>query len=250
MNKSAGRVIDIITLLASYTEPVSLTDIATSLCIPPSSTFALLETLIEKKVIYKIENKFILSFFLYSISLSSSLKSGLINKTRPLLVELHNELKTTILLGIADPPYILYIDKISSLYARKSAELGSKRLMYQTGLGKAILATYDLSYIKQIIKNYPPIKKTPFTKVNLNELIHEATLTKTRGFAIDQQEDNIDLCCIACPIYFGNKQKGAISASFRKDDFSFRKINKISPLVYSTALQISQIFGYTKNKLF
>lgn len=159
MNKSATRTIDIILLLSNYTEPLTLSDIAKSLNLPMSSTFELLETLVSKKVISKVNNKFMLSFFLYGICLSAPIKIGLFNKTRPLLVELHKHLKTTILLGVANSAYILYVDKISSPLARKSAELGSRRLMYQTGLGKAILAKYNVDYIKDLVKQFPPIKK-------------------------------------------------------------------------------------------
>ena len=61
----------------------------------------------------------------------------------------------------------------------------------------------------------PLVKRTPRTVVAARPLTRELTLTRERGYALDCEENEAGVNCIAFPIFIrsGGRPRGAISVS-------------------------------------
>jgi len=97
---------------------------------------------------------------------------------------------------------------------RMFAKEGSRGEAYCTGSGKALLANLEENQILEYIKT---IKLENFTKNTITKpenLIKELKTIKKQGYALDLEEKEIGVRCVAAPLFDGNHRlMGAISVS-------------------------------------
>ena len=80
-----------------------------------------------------------------------------------------------------------------------SETIGQSYGCYYSGVGKALLAfSDDLDYRKIMQANIE--QYTPYTITDNKAFIEEIEKVKEQGYAIDNQEQEPGLCCIACPV--------------------------------------------------
>ncbi|HIE37629.1 MAG TPA: IclR family transcriptional regulator, partial [Anaerolineae bacterium] len=112
-------------------------------------------------------------------------------------------------------PEILYIDKIEThrslpLYSR----IGRKAPIYCTGLGKALLAFSPPERIRLILDQ---VDLRPYTRNTITErevLLRELQKIREKGYAVDREEHEEGISCIAAPIFdFCNEPIAAISVT-------------------------------------
>jgi DNA-binding IclR family transcriptional regulator len=106
----------------------------------------------------------------------------------------------TVQLAILDHLTVLYIRIRESRQAiRLSSGLGSRAPAHCTGVGKALLAFQSAEVVQQVIDN--GLKRyTENTIVEPDKLRAELASIRARGYAIDDEEIEIGLRCVAAPI--------------------------------------------------
>ena len=74
---------------------------------------------------------------------------------------------------------------------------------------------------------------------------------KSRGYSIDNREDNTEMYCMGAAIYnqWGNPV-ASISVASLYNSMSEERKNSISTALTETAMQISRKLGYTGSKLY
>jgi DNA-binding IclR family transcriptional regulator len=115
---------------------------------------------------------------------------------------------------------------------------------YCTGVGKALLAFQRPEVIERVIatglKSY-----TPTTLCTPQALRAELAAVRERGYAIDNEEHQIWVRCIAAPIRNASGHVFAsISITGSADRMTDAKIDSLAPLVVQTAASISRQIGY------
>ena len=165
INKSAARTIDIIELFSKKGKPLTLTEISKTLGIPKTSAFDIIYTLLEKNIL-EYENEkfktFQLGLKLFEVTLLALGKTDLHRVARPYLDQLIEKTGETVYLAVENNGEVVYLDKAEGAFAvRFAAELGTRRPIYCTGLGKSILASYTDAKVREIIKGN---RLTPITE--------------------------------------------------------------------------------------
>ena len=110
---------------------------------------------------------------------------------------------------------------------------------YCTGTGKAILACLPDKHVKDLIGQNLE-KYTSKTITDLDQMIEELDLIRSRGFAIDNEERQYGIKCVSVAIYHKSKVIGAISVTGAKERFSESRIIILADLVKDAAYFISQ----------
>ena len=145
---------------------------------------------------------------------------------------------------------VIYIDKLVNYDMQiASSQVGRRAPMYCTGVGKAILAYVGDEYLNKYVF-YKQLKKITKNTISTHErLIEELQIIRSRGYAVDDEEIEIGLRCVAAPI-FNNKAYPiaavSVSASYRKVNDSM--IENISKDVKLCAQKISERIGYSINR--
>jgi DNA-binding IclR family transcriptional regulator len=254
MNKTASRVLDILSLFASENEPISVSRISQELNAPKSSTYEILETMVMKEFLDFDPNikKYKPGIKLFEVGTSSLSNTDLIKDTRPYLENLVKRTGETAFLSVPSGQEIVYLDKVEGLSSvRTTASLGTRLPMYLTGLGKAILAAYPNEKIAEVTKDikYEPVNENSIK--NFNSLMQNIKQTRERGYAIDNREREEDIYCIAVPIYdYSNQPIAAISVAGLVTRMQEENAKEYSVYLVNSAMELSRRFGYKESKLY
>lgn len=244
--KSAERVLKIFNLLAENPMGLTCKEISKKLGYAASSTFELLKTLEENRYLLIKENK---KYFLGTIliRLGNVVSENLDFKKiiKPHLLEIMDTFLETTFLGMLTENNIIYIDKVqSSQTISTNANVGSIKPAYCTGLGKIILACMEEDELNKLLNTIKFEKYTKNTIINEEKLRKELKKYKKEGYAIDNEEIEEGLWCLAVPIYdSSSKVKMAISISGPKERMLSKK-EKIKEVMLRKSKEISKLLGY------
>ncbi len=163
----------------------------------------------------------------------------------PHLQTLVAETGESVFLAVLDDDEVVYLLKQEGQHAiRTTAILGSRRPVHCTALGKSFLATMSPSEVRTLLerKGMPAI--TAHTITDLNHLWEELAQVRLRGYAVDREEIEDGLMCLAAPIR--NHQGQTIAAISMAGP-----VARVLPYeeqygrrVTATAQEISLAFGY------
>src|SRR5258705_153274 len=163
-------------------------------------------------------------------------------------VQIHSlaeETGETVQLAILDHLSVLYIRIRESKQAvRMSSGLGSRAPAHCTSVGKALLAYQPPEVIQQVIDN--GLKR--YTEHTITEgaaLIEELATVRQKGYAIDDEEIEVGLRCVAAPIRDHTGQvTAAISVAAPVQRMTKKNIQATIPSVVAAAEAISRRLGY------
>jgi DNA-binding IclR family transcriptional regulator len=120
--------------------------------------------------------------------------------------------------------------------------------VYCTGVGKAFLAFQDEATIAKIIGDGLPVR-TPNTLTEAAALGEDLRLTLERGYAIDNEENEPHVRCVAAPIRDSNGRViAAISVSGPEARMPMPRIEGLAPVVKETADSISLELGWNQRR--
>jgi IclR family KDG regulon transcriptional repressor len=151
----------------------------------------------------------------------------------------------TVQLAILDHLSVLYIRIRESRQAvRMSSGLGSRAPAHCTGVGKALIAYQPPDVVQQVIDN-GLTRYTEHTITDPAALIEELATIRQKGYAIDDEEIEVGLRCIAAPIRDHTGQvTAAISVAAPVQRMTKKNVQTTIPSVVSAAEAISRRLGY------
>jgi IclR family acetate operon transcriptional repressor len=121
---------------------------------------------------------------------------------KPHLDRLRAEFGETINLGLMDSGHVVYVAMAESSRPglRMASRVGTHGCLHSTAMGKAILAFLPDAERNQLLTMLPRPRVTPSTLVDIHDLRRELEQTRERGYAIDNEENEVGARCIGVPI--------------------------------------------------
>ncbi|RKR87094.1 IclR family transcriptional regulator [Micromonospora pisi] len=171
-------------------------------------------------------------------------EDGLRAAARPYLVDLVELSGETVHLGVPVGNRIVYVDKVESAKSvRLVSRIGSRVAMHSTAMGKAVLAVLDERRRAEILAAGLPAR-TGRTLTGA-ALLAELDLVRTRGFAIDDEENEEGVRCFGLPIMsVAGEPVGAFSVSAPAHRFSIDDCHRLAPAALAMAVNIGRRLGY------
>lgn len=217
----ADRVLAALRLLAEYREGASLTVLARRLNSPKSSVHRALAALRRAGFVeqdgeerYRLSYDFVRLVFSYYEGIDS------VVRVKPLLEDLANLFGETCHYAILQAPDIVYHAKVQALDARYqlTSSVGGRNPAYRTGVGKALLAYAlpDRTAVLDYVRDHGPLAATtPHTIRTAQALDEELARIREVGYALDREENELGIVCIAVPLFLtsGVRPDGAISVT-------------------------------------
>jgi DNA-binding IclR family transcriptional regulator len=169
----------------------------------------------------------------------------LVNVAQEQMEALTAETEETTFLAIRNDMHAVYVDKVMSPHAiRMDAEIGARRPLNCTAVGKILLAWAETGLMQRIQNEGMIEKRTPYSITSAEQLQNELERIRKLGYAVDRQEYVADAMCVAAPIFDREQQVvGSITTSgpsFRVKD----RVEEIAALVMAKADKISDTLGY------
>ena len=170
---------------------------------------------------------------------------------RPHLEALQQATGETTNLVILDADRVVYIDQVEGSHSvRMFTELGSSALAHTTGSGKAILAHRSP---EAIVKLYPPSREplerlTSRTLTSVEALRHDFMRIRRRGYALDSEEHEAGVTCVATPIFDSRAVAcGALSISGPTARMAQADPGELGRLLRRHAAVVSAGLGYDES---
>ncbi len=237
--KSIAKAIRVINYLADHQEGSRTSDIANYLEFDKSVVSRILKTLSQYNFAEKsnTDNKYYLGIKLIEISQFATRGLSWKDKVKPFLKELVKETGECAHLGVLVQDRVLYLDQENNYAALKvEHEIGARSPLHCTALGKIFLAFGGAAIPKQLEVF---TKRTITNPVILKEHLQQVIEKK---YAIDDEEFDIGIRCVAAAIY--NKQKklvGAIGISGPVARISLDDLDTIGNLTIAIAERCSKL---------
>ncbi|TDL30997.1 IclR family transcriptional regulator [Jeotgalibacillus sp. S-D1] len=247
--KSAVRVMEILELLSEYSEGLTSKEISLTLSFPQSSTFNLVQTLCTRGyLVQTISKKYKLGPKLIHIGSNAMEGLDVQSEGEVYLRELMEEVQETVFMAVLTEDELVYVSKLEyNRSIRTGAKIGSRKPLYCTGLGKAFLAFLPEQKRESLINELDLNKITEKTVTSKPILLQQLKNYAEQGYAIDDEENEEGLYCLAAPVFNArNEMAAAISIAGPK----FRMLPNKEPIVQkllTASEKISRNLGYTNS---
>ncbi|HEY6181825.1 MAG TPA: IclR family transcriptional regulator [Terriglobales bacterium] len=162
--------------------------------------------------------------------------------SRPVLQQLWERVGETVNLGILDGHQVLYVDVMQSTHTfRLASEVGSRRPLHCTSLGKAMAAYLPSQELQDLLKSIKLERLTPKTIVQRSKLEKDLVRVRQRGYAVDDEEAVLGARCVAAPIADeSGKVVAGLSVSGPVTRITLARIGPLAALLKQAAVSISR----------
>ncbi len=248
------RAIQVIEMLASSHEPISLAEVSKRLGVPKSSMFRILLTLEERSIVVQDHDRkvFALGMKLLDWGNAALEKIDLKTIAHPHLLRLAHETKESFYLAILDDTEVIIIDRADSPEIWKMvARLGQRSPAHCTASGQVLIADLSQSALTRILDRVGLRKFTPKTITSVTRLKKRLSDVRTLGYAVADREYKPDLFAAAVPIYdHRGKAVAALMTALPTERAEKNKalVNDIIAILKREAGIVSREIGFQDNR--
>jgi len=242
------RALDILETFTLQTPELSLSEIADRAGLPLSTATRLIVTLQERGYLERLpdSDRYRIGVRVFELGNVYLQSASLEAEARPVLQRLAQECNQTANLGIRDGCDVVHIAVLPpDRPIRFWATVGQRARLHHTGLGKVLLAGLDDDAVAALYGDQPLPALTPNTITSLEALLKHLEQVRRDGYALDDEESDIGLRCIAAPI---RDHAGAVVAAVSISGPAFEldrdTVNRYIPIVIAASEEISARLGY------
>jgi len=243
----ALRLLDLVA--AGPAEGLTVSELSRQLGASKSSTFALARTLLDFNYLRVIEpgTRYHLGLALVRLGDISASGLPLAAICQPVLHDLNARTGLTIRAAVNENGRPLFIERVDAPGAiRFHAPLGVPELPHVSSAGKAILASMSDRDVASVIAETGMPRRTPKTITTLQGLLDDLALVRSRGFAIDDEEDFEGVFCVGSAFFdHSGACSGSISATGIKRDLPEKAVVELGAHVRRAADSITHMLGGT-----
>jgi IclR family transcriptional regulator, acetate operon repressor len=232
----SDRVLAVLIELAKRPEGATLEELAGALDSPKSTVHRALVSLrkaslaeLTSRGVYSLGDEF------FRLAFSNHAARPETERLRPLLSSLADEYGETVHYAVLDGKDVVYRAKVDPAQGsvKLTSYVGGRNPAYRTGVGKLLLS-YILSTEAELaawLEGGELEARTASTITDPAVLLTELQATRSRGYGIDDQENELGINCIAVPVFGASSTMptGAISVSALRFRYPLERLVKTAP---------------------
>ena len=172
-------------------------------------------------------------------------RTSLVERARPVLRRLMEQTGETANLGIEQGGQVLFVSQVETQASiRAFFPPGTLSPMHSSGIGKALMAQMDPTRLKKTLETTALERFTEFTLTYPKALLGDLADTRARGYAIDAEERNIGMRCIAAAVFdIHGEAVAGLSVSGPTSRVGTADIERFSAAVVEAARELSAAIG-------
>jgi DNA-binding IclR family transcriptional regulator len=200
--RALDRGLDILEAFSIQSPELSIKDLAARTGLPKPTVIRLLSVLVERGYVERLADSEGYRLGVRTLEISSVFleTTSVEVEARPIMTRLAHATGQTANLGILDNYQVVHIAVVApDRPVRFWASIGKREDAYVSGLGKVLLTGLSDDQLDHYLSLQRPAL-TPYTITDAEALRQELRLTSQRGWAIDRQESNRGVACVAAPV--------------------------------------------------
>ena len=243
---SVERALTILELLAERREGLSTSDLSRRARIPKSSTSYLLRTLVARGYVRRNDaGHHTLGLRLLSLGGLAMQGMELREAALPHLRYVVDRTRFDAHLAILDHGDAVYIERVEGPgFIKMATWVGRRMVPHVTAVGKALICHLDPNEVADLLKQHQIKPATGKTITTLPKLLAELAETRRRGYAIDDEEHEARVRCVAAPVLApGGDVIASIGVSGTVGQITDEQLARIGAVVRSAAMKLSGQLG-------
>lgn len=250
------RASSILDILGQSPQGISIKELSTKIKLPKGTIHRLLSSLSYFGYVRqdpKTRN-YLLGFKLVELGNLLLNQLDLRKEAEPFLKDLAERTKETVHMVLLDRNEVVYIDKVETDQhtsgLRMASRVGLRNPAHSSAVGKVLLAHFSEEELNNFTKEKGLLKRTENTITDPGRLREHLSIVRAQGYAIDDEENEKGIRCVAAPIY---NEVGKPVAAMSISGPAFRITKKViqeslKKEAMETALKVSQRLGFRRGK--
>ncbi|MFB9677857.1 IclR family transcriptional regulator [Streptosporangium vulgare] len=158
---------------------------------------------------------------------------------------LHERIGYTTHFAIRSGDEAVYVDKLEGRRPyQMPSRVGMSLRLHCTAIGKAVLAQLGADEVRAICARTGMPAPTPTTLTTPEDLLADLALVRSRGYALDNEENLPGILCVGAPVFDHTGQVlGGISISALAMDMGRDDLERFAPDVVAAAREVSAALG-------
>lgn len=240
--QSLERALDILELLGESKSELGITEIAPAVGLANGTVHRLLSTLTRRG--YTRQNletrKYALGLKAHALAVEVGQRLGPL--ARPFLEELMEVSQESANLAELDKNFVVYVEQVPAFrMVRMFTEPGNRAYAHATGTGKILLAYQPEEVVDAIIRSTGLLRFTSHTVTDPQELKNELKEIRKQGYALDSEEMEEGVRCLAAPVFAPDGNiLAAMSISGPAGRLDDRRLEELIPYIKKISQQFSE----------
>jgi IclR family acetate operon transcriptional repressor len=237
--QSLHRALDLVEVVAARGGHLTIGEIAAAAAVPLPTVHRLLRTLVDRGYMRQLPNRrYALGFRLVPLGATASAMVG--PDTDVVLGRLVDALGETANLAVLSGSHAEYVAQVPSRHTmRMFTEVGRQVDLHCTGVGKALLGQLDDARVRALVRRAGLRRKTEHTLVTEADLLAELAQVRARGYALDEQEQEAGVRCVAVPVGPEPMSWMAVSVSGPVTRMTDELVSRAVPLLQEAGRQLT-----------
>jgi IclR family KDG regulon transcriptional repressor len=245
MSQTLERGLTILDLVAE--RPRRIGEVAEALDVHHSTALRLLHSLRRYGFVLELpDHRYRLGPSVFRLGHQARSTLDLKSMVRPLLVDLHRQTGQTVHLATLQDRDVIYVEKVESRHATTMrSRVGAVAPLHSAALSKAILAFVSEEERRSLIESASLLRRTPNTITTTAALRAEVATSYSRGFAVDDEENEAGIRCIAAPVFGSiDRVEGSISITVPTSEVDSETLAGYVPVLRNVAESMSLRMGW------
>ena len=246
--KSSIQVIDrmmhLIETLVRHPSPANLKQLAVETGLHPSTAHRILAVMVENRLVDRIEpGTYRLGIRLLELGNLVRMRLNVRQEALPHMQALHDQIRETVNLSVRQGDEVVYVERVSSSgqMMRVVQAVGTRAPLHATAVGKVFLAEDGADAATTYAHRVGLSRLTDHTIADASRLAEELAQIRSQGFAVDREEAERGVSCIAAGI---RDDEGRLVAGLSVSAPSDRLDTVWAVRVRDAAELVSRAMGY------
>jgi len=245
--QALDRAFAVLDLLGTSATPLGLAQVAASLKLHKSTAHRFLMVLERHRMVERtVAGKFRLGLRLFDYGNRAIEQYDLRDRALPHLKRLVAETEETAHLCVLEQAHIIYLDKLEPPRSvRLTSRIGASNPVHCTAVGKAMLALSVTDRVEEVLNKTRYERFTAKTLGSREALVKELERTRRRGYAVDDEEREEGVRCVAAAVVDAHGQPvAAVSISGPSFRMTAQKIPGIAIKLMTCVRGVAVDMGY------
>lgn len=247
--QAVSHALDLLEQFQGEDDELGVTELSKRLKLHKNNVFRLLATLESRGYVEqnKITENYRLGLKSLELGQTFIKQMGLLRQAQPVLKKMVGECNETSYISIFKDGSIVYLDiEETTMTVRVVPRIGIRLPAYCTAAGKVHLAFLGEDEVEKLYSKNKLVSFTENTLSSLDGLKEELDKIREEGYAIDKEEHDIGVRCVAAPIRdYTRRVVGAVSLSGPSMRFTEKRIDEeLVPIVVREGRYLSTRLGY------